>query len=121
MGIGGGGEGAAEVIEEGGAEEEVDVQAGAAGGENGDGGGVGVGFKEAGGAEIGELLKGWGELEAAGVETVGEGVLRADALALRGAGAGGFEGIGAVGGEALFGDGDFGHGQRSFRWRRIFW
>lgn len=121
MGIGGGGEDAAELIEEGGAEEEVDVEAGAAGGERGDGGCVGVGFKEAGVAEIGELLKGWREKEAAGVEAVGEGVLRADALAQRGAGSGGFEGIGAVGGETLFGDGDFGHGQRSFRLRRIFW
>jgi hypothetical protein len=64
----------------------------------GDAGGIaaGAGFVGGGGFR--------GHAEFAGVEVVLAGVLGGLAFAFRGAGAGGFEGVGAIGGEAAFRD-----------------
>ncbi len=61
---------------------------------------------EAGGAE----LPVFGEADFGGVEAVFGVVARGAGFAFGRAGAGGFAGVGAVGGEALFGDGLVGHG-----------
>jgi hypothetical protein len=57
-----------------------------------------------------------GEQVDFGVEAVGAGVLRDALFARRCPGAGGLESIGAVGGQAAFGDLKGGHGQAAFPW-----
>ena len=60
--------------------------------------------------EMGDLLEVFeaDNGEAGGGEAVLAGILRGAGLARRGARAGGFDGIGAIGGELLWGDGSFG-------------
>jgi hypothetical protein len=114
-GIGGVGKGAVEGLEERGAEQDFDGEAGSIGDLVGDGRGVSIEILAAPGAEFSLLPEGWRKLKVRGIEAVGAGVSGAGALALGGARAGGLESVGAIGGEALFGDGDTGHDQRPFR------
>jgi hypothetical protein len=74
----------------------------------------------------GETLPVFWERDFLGIEAVLEIVAGGAGLAFGGAGAGGFAGVGAVGGEALFGDGGCGgHGYlrrlNAARWRLADW
>ena len=103
-GVRGGHEFVVEAIDEGSVVHVVGAEEGAAGGE-----GLEFGVVEFLGDEAGEangfVCEGKRELEGFGVEAVLVGVLRGALFAGGGAGAGGFEGVGAVGGELFFGNG----------------
>ncbi len=101
------------IVEAGGQRDGVramDAEVGAAGDEAGEAGVLEV----VGGCALseveGEAFPVFGEGDFAGVEAVPGVVARGTALAFRGTRAGGFARVGAVGGEAFFGEREFGHG-----------
>ena len=89
--------------------------------EGGEGGVGAVGFGGLAGCVLGTDLEVFGDGHFGGIDAVFGVIAGRTGLALRGAGAGGFLGIGAIGGEAFFGEGEFGHGylrrRAESRWR----
>jgi hypothetical protein len=102
--VGGGEEGGAEVGDPGIEVEAVGVEPGAVDKDGAEFWVVTFG-EEFGGEARGLGEVGGGQFEVAGGEAVAEGVPGDALLAFGRAGAGGFEGVGAIGGEAAFGDG----------------
>lgn len=104
----------------------MDAEVGAAGDEAGEGGMGGVVLGGALGVGDGAVFPEFGEVDFPGIEAVFEVVAGGAGDAGGGAWAGGFEGVGAVGGEAFFGDeGWGGHGYllrlKPARWRLVDW